>query len=51
MRLQIRFLAREGFESEEIAEDAVRLIKVEYEPLPVLATVEQAMSANAPPVT
>ena len=36
--------------TEEIAEDAIRLIKVEYEMLPVLATPEQAMSPNAPKV-
>ena len=36
--------------TEEIAEDAVRLIKVDYEPLPALATPAQAMSADAPPV-
>ena len=34
--------------SEEIAEDAVRLIKVEYEVLPHLATVAQAMRPEAP---
>ena len=34
--------------SEEIAEDAVRLIKVDYEVLPHLATVEQAMRQEAP---
>ena len=34
--------------SEEIAEDAVRRIKVEYELLPPLATVEQAMRPEAP---
>ena len=34
--------------TEEIAEDAIRRIKVEYEVLPPLATVEQAMSPNAP---
>jgi hypothetical protein len=34
--------------TEEIAQDAVRLITVDYEVLPALATVEQAMSANAP---
>ncbi len=36
--------------TEEIAEDAVRLIKVEYEPLQALATAAQAMSADAPAV-
>lgn len=36
--------------TEEIAEDAVRLITVEYEMLPALATPDQAMSPNAPKV-
>jgi xanthine dehydrogenase YagR molybdenum-binding subunit len=36
--------------TEEIAEDAIRLIKVEYEMLPALATPDQAMSPNAPKV-
>jgi xanthine dehydrogenase YagR molybdenum-binding subunit len=36
--------------TEEIAEDAVRLIKVDYEELPHLATVDQAMNPNAPRV-
>ena len=36
--------------TEEIAEDAVRAIKVEYELLPVLATEAQALSPNAPRV-
>jgi xanthine dehydrogenase YagR molybdenum-binding subunit len=36
--------------TEEIAQDAVRLIKVDYEVLPVLATVEQAQRPEAPPV-
>ena len=35
--------------TEEIARDAMRLIKVTYEVLPALATVEQARSASAPP--
>ena len=35
--------------TEEIAGDAVRLIRVEYELLPHLATVEQSMSGSAPP--
>ena len=34
--------------TEEIARDAMRLIKVTYEVLPQLATIEQAMSPNAP---
>jgi xanthine dehydrogenase YagR molybdenum-binding subunit len=36
--------------SEEIAEDAMRLIKVDYEVLPHLATIEQARSPQAPKV-
>jgi len=36
--------------SEEVAEDAIRLIKVDYEVLPNLATVEQAMRPEAPAV-
>jgi xanthine dehydrogenase YagR molybdenum-binding subunit len=34
--------------TEEIAADAIRLIKVEYEVLPHLATIEQARKAEAP---
>jgi xanthine dehydrogenase YagR molybdenum-binding subunit len=34
--------------TEEIARDAMRLIKVDYEVLPPLATIEQAMSPTAP---
>ena len=34
--------------SEEVAQDAIRLIKVDYEVLPHLATVEQAMRPEAP---
>ena len=36
--------------SEEAAEDAIRLIKVDYEVLPHLATVQQAMRPEAPVV-
>jgi xanthine dehydrogenase YagR molybdenum-binding subunit len=36
--------------TEEIAEDAIRLIKVDYEVLPHLSTVEQAMLPEAPRV-
>jgi xanthine dehydrogenase YagR molybdenum-binding subunit len=36
--------------TEEIAEDAVRLIKVDWEVLPALATIEQARRADAPKV-
>ena len=35
-------------DSEEIAEEALRLIKVRYEPLPVLATTDDALSPGAP---
>ena len=35
-------------DTEERALDAMRLIKVEYEPLPHLASVDQALSADAP---
>ncbi len=37
-------------DTEEHAKDAARLVKVQYEPLPHLANVEQAMAANAPAV-
>ena len=36
--------------SEEIAGDAIRAIAVEYEVLPHLATIEQAMGPSAPPI-
>jgi xanthine dehydrogenase YagR molybdenum-binding subunit len=36
--------------TEEVAEDAIRLIKVDYEVLPHLATIEQAMRPEAPVV-
>lgn len=36
--------------SEAVAEDAIRAIKVQYEVLPFLATVEQALQPEAPPV-
>jgi xanthine dehydrogenase YagR molybdenum-binding subunit len=36
--------------TEEAAEDAIRLIKVDYEVLPHLATIEQAMRPEAPVV-
>ncbi|MBC7249549.1 MAG: molybdopterin-dependent oxidoreductase, partial [Anaerolineae bacterium] len=35
-------------ESESIAEEALKLIEVEYEPLPVVATTEQALAPGAP---
>ena len=35
-------------DSEEIAEDALRLIEVEYEPLPFVANLAQAMHPKAP---
>jgi len=37
-------------DTEEHAADAARLVKVTYEPLPHLTTVDQAMAADAPPV-
>jgi xanthine dehydrogenase YagR molybdenum-binding subunit len=37
-------------DTEEHAIDAARLVRVRYEPLPHLATVEQAMADNAPAV-
>ncbi len=36
--------------TEELAADALRLVQVEYEVLPHLATVEQAMDPMAPPI-
>lgn len=41
-------LAAVAAETEEIAEQAVRLIKVEYKPLPVLDSPEAALSPDAP---
>ncbi|MDY7040810.1 MAG: 2Fe-2S iron-sulfur cluster-binding protein, partial [Chloroflexota bacterium] len=35
-------------ESEAIAEEALQLIEVEYEPLPVVASTEQALASGAP---
>jgi CO/xanthine dehydrogenase Mo-binding subunit/aerobic-type carbon monoxide dehydrogenase small subunit (CoxS/CutS family) len=35
-------------ESESTAEEALKLIEVEYEPLPVIATAEQALAPGAP---
>jgi len=37
-------------ESEEIAEKAIQLIEVEYEPLPVLTDPEEAMKEDAPKI-
>lgn len=37
-------------ESEELAEDALRLIDVEYEPLPFVSTIEDALRPDAPSV-
>ena len=48
VRYQGHEIAAVAAETEEIADDAVRLIKVDYEVLPHLATVEQAMRADAP---
>lgn len=48
----VRFVGDEvaavAAESEEIAEDALRLIQVTYEPLPFVSTLEQAMAEGAP---
>ncbi|MBX3500458.1 MAG: xanthine dehydrogenase family protein [Alphaproteobacteria bacterium] len=35
-------------ESREIAEDALELIEVDYQPLPVTTTIEQSLAADAP---
>jgi selenium-dependent xanthine dehydrogenase len=37
-------------ESEEIAEEAAKLIEVAYEPLPVVSSAEEALAPDAPPV-
>jgi xanthine dehydrogenase YagR molybdenum-binding subunit len=50
VRYQGEEIAAVAAVSEEIAEDAMRLIKVEYDVLPHLATVEQAMRPEAPAV-
>jgi xanthine dehydrogenase YagR molybdenum-binding subunit len=50
----VRFVGDEvaavAAECEEQAEDALRLIKVEYEPLPFVATIAAALGRDAPPV-
>jgi xanthine dehydrogenase YagR molybdenum-binding subunit len=50
VRYQGEEVAAVAAATEEIAADAIRLIKVDYEVLPHLATVEQAMRPEAPPV-
>jgi xanthine dehydrogenase YagR molybdenum-binding subunit len=50
VRYQGEEVAAVAATTEEIAMDAVRLIKVDYEVLPHLATVEQAMRPEAPQV-
>jgi xanthine dehydrogenase YagR molybdenum-binding subunit len=50
VRYQGQEVAAVAAVTEEIAEDAVRLIKVDYEVLPHLATVDQAMRPEAPVV-
>ena len=50
VRYQGQDVAAVAATTEEIARDAVRLIKVEYEVLPHLATVEQARRSEAPRV-
>ncbi len=37
-------------ETEEIAEEALELIEVEYEPLPVVGSPEEALEPGAPPI-
>src|SRR5688572_292638 len=37
-------------ESEELAEDALRLIEVDYEPLPFVTSVEEALRPGAPKI-
>ena len=48
----LRFIGDEvaavAAESEEIAEDALRLIEVEYESLPFVLTMEAALKTDAP---
>lgn len=48
----VRFVGDEiaavAAESEEQAEDALRLIEVEYEPLPFVSTIEEALAPDAP---
>jgi CO/xanthine dehydrogenase Mo-binding subunit len=41
-------IAAVAAETEEIAEQALRLIKVDYEPLPIVASAEEAMKPGAP---
>lgn len=43
-------MAAVAAESEEIAQDALRLIQVEYEPLPFVANLDAALAAHAPRV-
>ena len=50
VRYQGQEVAAVAADTEEQARDAVRLIRVEYEVLPHLATVEQAMRPEAPKV-
>ncbi|HSC25899.1 MAG TPA: molybdopterin cofactor-binding domain-containing protein, partial [Vicinamibacterales bacterium] len=50
VRYQGEEVAAVAADTEEIAGDAIRLIKVDYEVLPHLATVEQAMRPEAPVV-
>ena len=50
----VRFIGDEvaavAAESEELAEDALRLIEVEYEPLPFVTSIEEALRPGAPKV-
>lgn len=48
----VRFIGEEvaavAAETEEIADDALRLIRVEYEPLPFVTNFDEALAPNAP---
>ncbi len=50
----VRFVGEEvaavAAESDEIAEDALRLIEVEYEPLPFVIDMKEALRPDAPPI-
>jgi xanthine dehydrogenase YagR molybdenum-binding subunit len=50
VRYQGEEIAAVAAATEEAAEDAIRLIKVDYEVLPHLATIEQSMRPEAPAV-
>ncbi len=50
LRFQGDFIAAAAATSEELARDAVRAIKIEYEILPHVVTEEQAMAPGAPAI-